>query len=458
MRALASPGGGQLSWWTKHVKIIFVSSGVLSLAGGVAGGATLDASYFGFSTNAANNFQAMRALEAYVNTKAGVAVTFQPGTYVVSLPGSADPGYRGMQQAACMLTGVSGATIDAASAEFYCTNLDSEQAIFQFRSCTNIILNAQFRGEHQPVPTSGVKSVHLVSSNSAVNINIRTTKMYDGVRIGNYEDPSVIATPTYDGNGNITVVATNLDTYYGVAAYLARDLNITCQSVGTSANGFGAYRCVYLNGCSNVMAYSYCRDLAVPDGCNIIGSGPSALSPYHFGASNVTMYAMDLGSTNNVLYQSLVKLGVVTSSVSATNITLQNIRIIVNAPSTSTIRPNLYTVAIGSLGTGAAHVYTNITISGTVGRGPSNRSPAIKVESTLAGLAVLQLALDGFYDPSAPTQDTVMVASSLPRAIITAVDSTVNRVDLANPANQTFNNLGKRPPAPGDVHVMSAKY
>lgn len=435
-----------------RVNLITFSLAVLALGVGLAPAATFDASYFGFSTNAANNFTAMRALESYANSNGTVAVVFQPGTYIVSLPISGELLYRGVQRGACEFTRVTGVSIDAANAEFYTTNLNSsEQSIFRFKSCTNITVNAQFRGLHIGMGT-GIKSVHLVSSNTAATLNIKSTRMWDGVRIGDYADP--LAAPTYEGNNNITVIATNTDTYYGVVANLAKDLNIMCESIGTSVSGFGAHRSVYIAGCTNVVVRSYFLNLNVPDGCNLITSAPSGLSPHHFGSSNVTLYATDIGSTNNVKFQSVAKLGVVTSSVSATNIVHKHIQIQVNAPSTATVRTNNYTIAIGSLGTGAAHVFEDITLSGTVQRGPSNTQPTIYIESNLVGLSRLQLALNRFYDAINPTQYTISCDNTSPAVDIAAIDSDVNLVYLAAPARQTFQILSQRPPPPTGLQVL----
>ena len=384
----------------------------------------------------------MRVMETYANSNHGVSVTFNPGTYVVNLPVSGEPGYRGLQQGACMMADVSGVTIDAANAEFYCTNLNSsEQSVFRLKSCTNVTINAQFRGVHTGFGP-GTKAIHLVSNNSAVKLKVKTTRMWDGVSIGDYADP--FAAPTYEGNHNITVTATNTDTFYGVVAWLTRDINIVSESEGTSANSFGAHRNVYIAGCTNVLAHSYFKNLNVPDGCNLITSAPSAVSPHHFGCSNVTLYATDTGTTHYVQYQSVVKLGVITSPVSATNIQHKHIQIHVVAPSTTTMRTNNYAIAIGSLGAGAEHSFDDITLSGTFERGPSNIQATVQIESNLIGLSSLQLILNDFHDAPAPRKFSVIVASSLPKAVIEAAYSDINQVYLVAPAKQTFQNYGQR--------------
>ncbi len=443
---------GRFIQTSRRVRPIAFCSAVLAIVAGFASAAPLDASYFGFSTNAANNFTAMRALESYANGNGTLEVVFQPGTYIVNLPTSAATGYRGLQQGACMLSNVTDLTIDATRAEFYCANMNGYgQSIFNLRSCSNVTINAHFRGEHRGETRDSVKAVYLVNSNSAVNLNLRTTRMYEAVRIGDWEEGAGV--PLYEGNRDITVIATNLDTFYGVAVNLANNVTITNESVGTIANNFGAHRSVYIAGSSNITAYSWCRDLNVHDGCNLITTAPAAIPPYHYGGSNITLYATDMGTTNWITSQSLAKLGVVSSSVSATNITHQRIHIIVDAPSTATIRTNNYTVAIHSLGTNAAHTFTNITVSGKVERGPSNTKPTIYVDSSLVGLSSLQLSLDRFYDAPAPTRYTVSCNSAIPVVAITAIDSVVNGVYLAAPAKQTFQNLGQRLPAPTGLRV-----
>jgi len=416
--------------------------------------ATLTATYFGFDTNAADNYSAMQRLGNYASTNRSVSVAFAPGRYMITMSSA--------RMAACLIAGATNVLIDAPAAEFFSTNLNTEgYCVFAFISCTNVTLNARFRGLHSSGDSSrdGLTSVLLLASNNTARLNVTTLRMFDGVRIGGLEDPAFVSRPVYEGNRNITVTATNVDTYYGVPAYLADGLTITNVSVGTSSNGFCAHRSVYLIGCTNALAYSYSRDLNVPDGCNIIGTTPAVVPPYHFGSSNITLYATDLGSTNNALYQSLVKLQVVTSSVTNISTGIKRIRIHVTAPSTATVRTNSFTVDIGSLGSQAAHRYEDITISGTVARGPFSTAPTMVIDTADGGLAYLQITLADYHETVAPSRYTFYDYSPLSTVMnITAEDSDVNGFYFPVPADQTFQNLGYLPPPlpASDVHVIGA--
>ena len=406
----------------------------------------LDSTYFGFDANAANNYNAMRAMEDYANSNGSIAVRFRPGTYTVQLPASGEPGYRGGGQGACSMANVNGVTIDASQAVFYTpsggdiTKDITEQSLFLFNGCNDINIKANFKGVHQGHTHLGIKGIYLKSNNSNADLTITSERMFDGIRVGNWEDPAQVSGPIYEGNHDITIDIKSVDTYYTAALYLTNNATITSEAKGTAEGNYGAYRAVYLNGCTNVNATSKTMDMNVSDGVNIIGSAPQWSLPQHVGCSNITMNATDMGTTHYVQYQSLVKLNVVTSSVIDTSIIHKNININVDIKETDTIWTNNRAVAIGAIGEGASHRYEDVTISGTVDRQTANTSSAISVETLVQGLSYFGLTLRGFHDLFDPQAKpyTINVGSALPTVEIEAYDSDVGTVYLSDKTKQTF--------------------
>lgn len=411
--------------------------------------APLDHSYFGFDDQGSGveNFTAFRNLEAYANSNGSASVVFSTnGTYAMTLPKSDEDGYRGLQQGACMLSNVTGFIVDAPGATFFCTNQNGYgQSVFQLKSCTNIDINARFMGV---APSSAsIASIHLWSSNSYATCRLHATLMHDGVRVGQWDDPTNSASSIYLGNQQITIYGTNVDSEYGVAAYLTDGMTINYRSEGTEANGWGSSRCAYLTGCSNVVAHSWTKNMHVADGCNIIGSAPCADPPYHYGCSNVVLYAVDTGTTNYVASQSLAKINIVSSSAATTNIVHEAIHIDVTVPASATGFTNNSVLDFGCLGAGASHVYSNITLSGAIVRQPDNIQATIYRTGTApsgVGLAYLGFAMEGFHDDTNyPTTYTMTCYDTNVTVRGVAYNSDVNLIYLkAGAPQQTFTDYG----------------
>lgn len=371
--------------------------------------APLDHSYFGFDTNSADNYTAFRNLEAYANSNGTVSVSFSTnGTYKVTLP---TPG-RGLQQGACQFSNVVGATIDAPGAEFYCTNMNGAgQAIFWLLRCTNTTISANLRGDHT-ADGSGVKGVWLVASNDNITLNLGTRQVYDGVRIGDWNDgPPAL----YTGNRDITIISTNVDTRYGVAAYLADTLNINCEAEGTAAADWGLRRCVYITGSSNVTAISRSKNAAVPDGVNVVSSAPGPYEPYHFGCSNVTFYCTDLGTTNDVSDSQKLFIMAIVSSHGYTNVSVSHDAIYASltVPETAVGFTNNYTVGIQALLSDTAQHTYNLTLAGNVAHAMDNPKATILVNTYAytKDLKTLNLTLEGFHDEDG-SWDTVWILNT----------------------------------------------
>jgi hypothetical protein len=404
----------------------------------------IDAARFGFSTASPNNYYALNEMARYLSNRTRVRVIFAPGTYTITFPRQGDVNYGGAGQSACWINGASNIILDAGNSEFYVTNADInffEQSVFKFSDSASVRINANFRGEHTGIITNGVKAVYLYSNNSNFTIVENSVRMYDGVRIGQYEDPINNPIPVSEGNHDINVVITSTDTYYTVAMYLAENVSVVSDAKGTSEGNYGAHRAVYVTGSNNVDVVSLSRNMNVQDGCNIIGSAPAAIPPYHFGSTNINMRAIDTGTDEYLQYQTLVKINVVNSSKNSVSITHSDINVYVDVNSSSTLWRNNCTFEIGSGGSSASHRFENITVSG-YNRRPgarSNDKPLICVDTLMEGLSYLQLKLDNLHDVfDAPTPYSIGVYSNKPEVHIDAYNSTLGNAYFVDPSKQFF--------------------
>ncbi len=404
----------------------------------------IDASFFGFSSAAENNFAAMRALEEYANTHESVSVRFPPGTFVVKFPGSGEPGYRGRGQAATWMKNVDGVVIDASQAWFKTPDSAPESALFRFSDSRNVRLHANFEGDNYGDKGNGrdsVTAIHLWSNNDNFELLFEAVQMFDGVRIGNWIADRT-ASVDYSGNRNVTVSAKARDTVYSVAAYLASNLTVEVEVHGTAARGYGARRAVYLAGCDEVRAVSRSRDMNISDAVNLITTNATVHPPYHLGSTNVTLHAIDTGSSMHVNHRRLAKLGVVTSDESNISATHRNIAIQLGFTGPMTGWLDTHIFAFGALGKGAQHRFEDITLSGRLDRRESNMA-AVFGEGNTEGLAYVGMNLVDFHDTGSATWTplSIRVTSPDPTVEIRGSRSTVGSVHFINPSRQTYTDL-----------------
>lgn len=409
----------------------------------------IDASHFGFSSAAENNFAAMRALEEYANTHKSVSVRFPPGTFVVKSPVSGEPGYRGRGQAASWMKNVNGVVIDASQAWFKTPDSAPESALFRFSDSRNVRLHANFEGDNYGDKGNGrdsVTAIHLWSNNENFDLVFEAVQMFDGVRIGNWILDRT-ASVDYSGNKNITVNAKGRDTVYTVAAYLASKLTLAVEVHGTAARGYGARRAVYLAGCDDVRAVSESRDMNISDGVNLITTNATVHPPYHIGSTNVTLHAIDTGSTMHVNHRRLAKLGVVTNDESNISATHKNIAIQLSFTGPMTDWLGTHIFSFGALGTGAQHRFEDITLSGRLERMGSNLA-VIFGEGNMEGLAYLGMNLVDFHDIGGPTWTplSIRITNPDPTVEIQSFRSTVGSVYFINPTRQSYTDHGDKPP------------
>jgi len=407
----------------------------------------LNASTFGFDPAAANNFAAMQAMATYANTQKTIKVRFLPGTYTITLPETSGNGYAAGSLSACPMANVTGVWIDASQATLFVTNdtTRTDNSLFRFDGCSNLDINANFLGAHTGLTGSGVKGLYLKSNNTHAKLTFTAKQMFDGVRIGNWEDPAVAPTPVFEGNQDITVNCTTTDTYYSVAAFLTDTMTITSHAIGTQAGKYGAHRAVYLDGCSNVTATSDTCDLAVGDGVNIIGTAPMAVAPFHAGSSNISLTCNDLGTTHYVASQCLVKMNVVTSSTEDVPTITDNIQMDVHVNPSGTVWTANRVFAAGSVSVDQLphHRFTNISLSGTVDRDASyvaTMSPTIHVENITVGMLSFDLTLKNFHDlytPAATKPISIYVGSAQPAVTINAYSSDIGSVTFTDTSKQS---------------------
>lgn len=291
--------------------------------------------------------------------------------------------------------------------------------------------------------------------------------MFDGVRIGNYENPDSLSEPKYHGNDDITIDINATDTNYAVAAYLASNLNIKSESIGTATGEWGAHRAVYISGSKHVYVESKSKNMNVSDGAHLVTSAPSVSAPYNVGCEDVEMHIEDMGATRYVFGQILAKIGVVFSPKSTTKVTHKNIIFHVNATTETEVWNRCRLFAVGSVGQGATHSFENIILSGTFDRTftRNNNVSAIYVHPFLygnEGLGYLDLKLQNFHDIYNEAEDskplTIRVHPKEPKVTIHAYNSTVHKVELANTTVQNFTNIVNKNNVLNQYYVMIKFY
>lgn len=417
----------------------------------------IDASFFGFDPNSADNDPAFALLEQYANSNKTVTMTFATGgVYNVTIPS----GRIGAGQGAAMISRCTNVVIDANNVEFYCTNLVSSggSSIFNFRFCTNVTITGRFRGDHTGSTSSGVKSVYLQCSNYNFTINTVNNGMFDGTRIGDFEDATFGKT-FFAGNSTINVTNISTNTQFSVAVYLSDNININSTTVGTSGN-YGSYRNVYISGSGHITAVANSLNAASQDSVDLITTAPAFMAPQHFGCSNVTFYATDLGSTNPIAFQNLVGFGVVSSTSTNVSIVHTNIDLTVSLVQNANTWTNNYMVAIQSYGTSASHAFS-FTLRGTNNHSSTPRvniKPCIEAYNNNAGLAYVSMTLTNFYDytlGTAPEPTTVEFLSTNAAAnIVTWYPSEFHNATLSNPSIQFLEAKGSPMNIPGTVTVQ----
>ena len=406
--------------------------------------AFLDASAFGFSTAdkvGSGNFAGLAGIEASAMAQGHLFLRFAPGIYKIRMPLPGEPGYLGPSATACMFTDLHDIVIDASKATFVLSNdTVKDAALFAFSGCSDVTLNFNFVGTHTN-RNNGMRGIFLKNNNNKFNIIFSSNRMFEGIRVGNWEDPAVYRSAVFEGNQDIAIKAKCVDTYYAVPCYLTDKLDIQCESRGTASGGFAAYRAVYLNGCSNVKAVSRTLNLAAPDGVNIIGSGPQYSEPRMLGCRNVWLNATDLGSTQYVQYQSLVKFNIVSASTDNVSSIQDNINVRVDLKITPSVWRNNSAVVFGSLGASAAHEFKNITLSGSIVRTVDGDHSTVSVEDGAIGLSKLDITFRDFSDKGVSRKPlTLYIPPSLSGVKVTgrAYRSQIGRVAVANPAIQAL--------------------
>lgn len=360
----------------------------------------VDASIYGFATSdttGTTNFAAFATMATAVNASGGyTAVRFAPGVYKIDA--STITAYH---STGSTFTNLRNFIIDASQATFLMVNDAGPRAwLMRFDGCTNMIFRMNWKGTNHTDGTNGVGGVWLRGNNSSVDYAFTSNKMYEGVRVGENEDPYYQPSAAYEGNHDINIWSKCVDTYYACPVYLASNVNIWCESIGTSAGGYGAYRAVYIEACNNVHAVSRTKDLVVPDGVNIISMGPRYTSPQMVGCTNVWLDATDLGTTHITTYQNLVKVCVVTchdAAVQNLSATMDNIHINITLSSSATLWGSNLMVVFQCLGTGS-NVYSNIFLSGRVKRLDGNNRWMCALDGATTGLSTLGLTAINLHD------------------------------------------------------------
>jgi hypothetical protein len=414
--------------------------------------AMVAASTYGFVTSDATGLTNLAALYTWrdaANTAGFTFIKFAPGNYNIKVPHVGDPGYIGSSGPVALFTGILAGVVDAGQATFTFLSDDRPSlGMICFEASSNIdIVIKNMIGSHSGTTTtgagSGVRGMWLTRGNSNFDITFRAQTMFEGIRIAEYEDPASPPASTMEGNHDINVWCSVVDTFYGVPCYLASNLIIYCESKGTPAGNYGCYRAVYLTGCSNVRAVSRTQNMSTPDGVNIIGSAPRLANPQHIGCTNIWLDATDLGTNRYVQYQYLVKMAIVSCTVSNISAAFSNINVNVSLTMSATVWGANSVVAFGAgaaLPTGA-HTF-QMNLSGLVKRLSYIADATIKQESTPVGLTSVTLNLinfhDLYYNGSKPISIYVPGSASTVAYYVNSYASDVQTASFSNGGIQTL--------------------
>jgi len=374
-----------------------------------------------------NMVSAMRVQGGYT------AVSFQPGTYVINAESLK------YHKSLCSFVNMRNIIIDGSQATFKVINDNAPKSyVMAFDGCTNVTLRFNWVGTNYTISKYGVGGVWFRGWNSNVDYSFTSNRMFEGVRIGEGEDPRETHSDDYEGNHDFNINAKCIDTHYACPVYLASNINIWSESIGTAAGGWGSWRNVYLQGCSNVHAVSRVKNLSVSDGCNCIAIGPRFTSPQMVGCSNIWLDATDLGTTRFIKYQMLVKMYQVAaqdSNLTNLSATHNNININVDLTVSHSLWGANPVVVFDCGGTGA-NEFKDITISGRVNRTEPTGIPLIDTVSSMTGLAALDLTLFNFHT-TMPSQPTMRVSLAEPVVKVNSYLCDLGTFRFAAPGRQT---------------------
>jgi hypothetical protein len=308
--------------------------------------------------------------------------------------------------------------LDGSKATFLVSNDAGPRAwIVQFVGAKNITLNLNWQGTNHTDDTNGIGGVWFTGGNSAIDYSYTGYKMFDCVRVGEGEDPAITASTVYEGNHDFNLRGFCVDVYYGAAVYLTSNVNIWLEISRSTFGADTSYRAVYLEACNNVRAVSRSKNMAVPDGVNCICIGPRYTSPQMVGCTNIWLDATDLGTTQLVAYQRLVKVyQVTTTNLKNTSANQDNIHINVTLTMSATVWGSNPVVTFSSLGDQGTclNTYTNVFVSGRVTRLVANNYRLLAVDSDCTGLSSLGLTVINFHDTLAGNRLMECLAANIP--------------------------------------------
>jgi len=410
---------------------------------------------FGFDAEAADNWAAMKALEAHFAAGGdGDTITFTNGIYnIISL---GNPFVA--------ISGRSDFTIDAPGAWFrevtWHGSRDPKRHVFRLTSCTNVSLTANFEGRQYGVEvTNSISGVRLVNFNTNITVKGLGSNLWDFIRIGDYNGGvSTVTKPQY----NITVATTNWNCEYGVIAYLANDLIVTNRSEGLAVGGFSLGRATYLQAITNATIVSRSKNSAKTSHVNLLTTG--GYGGDHFGCENVTIYATDEGSTyhdagtvNQILTGTATQRDVNQGIWDSKPVTHRNIAFHIDAFSSGTVWTNRRFMSFGTLNMPELnHRLENIRISGSVNVGAAshaNNQFTIEFPSLATGLKYVDLALENFTC-NRTYGHSVRLRAPNAEGIITSCSSSIYSVYLYDPNKQSYIDLGAcTDEAPATVNI-----
>jgi len=407
-----------------------------------------DESDFGFDADAADNWTAMKALETYANAAtAPFTVNFAAGIYTNV--------WVGTSTHACDLDGVVGMTINGPEATLFTEHHNQNATFFRFQNSSNITLRLNFRGE--TIYNSGevqlnpsVKSIFLTRSNVNFDVDASFTRVYDGLRFGQYVTSRT--SPTYYlGNSNIVFKARSTNTHYTFIAYLGQNMDIDVYAEGTAEANWAAHRGVYLSGSSNARVSVIGKNIRWVHA--ILTTTASQLPPYHIGNTNITIYAKDTGTTQGPgSGRTLVAFSVVENGEVDIPTVTKGVDIIVDVVQTDSVFRSHNVIYWNARGTGA-HRWEDVALSGLFYRPLTANRDFAAVHVALrsgANIGYIGADFDGFHDVGPTTGNaprTIEVSTTVPTVVMRKRNSTIGNVVFADPAKQTLTDW---PDDPGD--------
>jgi hypothetical protein len=420
--------------------------------------ATYTESHFGFDASAADNWDALKSLEAHFASGGdGDTITFAPGIYNI------------ISQSSPMatITGRSNWSLIGTDAVLQSTNTSTARWMFQLVSCTNATINLNFQGGRVTTAKVDMSPIFLPRFNNTIYLSGVASNCFRHITVGMY-DSGTGPNQNYIGNTNIHAAVTNFHTHYGVVAYRVHGLYFTNRSHGPLLG-----RAFYSAANTNVVGDSGARDSFYTDSIHLMTT--LGYDGVHYGNDGITLKVKELGSTSTA---SGPFAGVTTQSDSGLGwdwlpVTNRNISIDFDVVATpdgfglnNRLLFSLYSWSDPDQ-PGGPMAHENIVISGTFDRShPDNNNIGAAVQavgwkntSFHEYLSHVQLDLRNFHDLVAPGQDPVTIYTRHDRpvpATITACSSTINKVSLGHPSVQTYTDLGDcEAPPPSTLIVVA---